>query len=102
MLPIKVRELCTISEDTTVVLGKGILIRLISLFSLLFVLLATPKMASAYVDPGSGAMIWQMGAAAVIGSLFYVKRILMWVKGQLGVRATAPESGSTATHPPTV
>ncbi len=42
-------------------------------------------MASAYVDPGSGAMIWQMAAAAVIGSLFYVKRIFTWAKKQFSL-----------------
>ncbi|MBI2925879.1 MAG: hypothetical protein HYY24_09270 [Verrucomicrobia bacterium] len=29
----------------------------------------------AYVDPGSGQLIWQMLAAAVVGSLFYLKRV---------------------------
>ena len=82
-------------------LGKSILVRLIALFSLLLVLLATPQLARAYVDPGSGAMIWQMGAAAVIGSLVYVKRILTWAKGQLGMRSTAPAPSSAGPLPPT-
>ncbi len=28
----------------------------------------------AYVDPGSGQLIWQMVAAACVGGLFYIKR----------------------------
>ena len=55
--------------------------------SLLLLLLAVPQVASAYVDPGSGAMLWQIAAAAVIGSLFYVKRTLVWIKSHLGFRS---------------
>ena len=29
----------------------------------------------AYVDPGSGQLIWQMVAAACVGGLFYIKRV---------------------------
>src|SRR6266404_3411217 len=29
----------------------------------------------AYVDPGSGQLIWQMAAAACVGGLFYIKRV---------------------------
>ena len=50
-------------------------------------LLATPKPAHAYVDPGTGAMLWQVAAAAVIGSLFYVRRIFTWVRDRLGLRS---------------
>lgn len=56
---------------------------LLSCFSLLIILLATPQPARAYVDPGTGSMLWQMAAAAVIGSLFYVKKILRWIKNLL-------------------
>ena len=28
----------------------------------------------AYVDPGSGQLLWQMLVAAAVGSLFYIKR----------------------------
>jgi K+-sensing histidine kinase KdpD len=44
-------------------------------------------MAHAYVDPGTGSMLWQMAAAAVIGSLFYVKRILIWSKNHFGANS---------------
>jgi hypothetical protein len=49
--------------------------------------MAIPIPASAYVDPGTGAMLWQMGAAAIIGSLFYVRRIVMWLRRHLGLRS---------------
>jgi hypothetical protein len=68
-------------------MGHALRLRLLALFSLLAVLLATPKVASAYVDPGSGAMLWQMAAAAVIGSLFYVKRVWIWLRGRLAVES---------------
>jgi hypothetical protein len=29
----------------------------------------------AYIDPGSGLLVWQMIAAAVVGCLFYVKKV---------------------------
>ena len=68
-----------------VVNGKRTFAHVASLFSLLMVLMAVPRPASAYVDPGSGAMLWQVAAAAVIGSLFYVKRAVAWIKGRFGL-----------------
>ena len=50
-------------------------------------LLASVKKASAYVDPGSGAMLWQLAAASVIGSLFYFRRVTTWIRRHLGVRS---------------
>jgi hypothetical protein len=29
-----------------------------------------------YVDPGSGALLWQILAAGVVGVLFYVRKIV--------------------------
>lgn len=34
--------------------------------------------AWAYTDPGSGALLWQTLAAAVVGVLFTCRRILVW------------------------
>jgi hypothetical protein len=34
----------------------------------------------AYVDPGSGQLIWQMLVAGLVGALFYVKRIRVFLK----------------------
>jgi K+-sensing histidine kinase KdpD len=50
-------------------------------------ILALPQIAQAYVDPGTGAMLWQVGAASVIGALFYVKRIAAWLRNRLGLRS---------------
>ena len=42
--------------------------------SSLAVLIAGAQPALAYIDPGTGSMILQLLAAAVAGSLFYVRR----------------------------
>jgi hypothetical protein len=63
----------------------------VHLLSVSALLLALPKPAHAYVDPGGGAMLWQVAAAALIGSLFYVRRIFLWVRDHLvfqSMRAT--------------
>lgn len=35
----------------------------------------------AYTDPGSGAMLWQVMSAAVVGGLFYFRRAVAWFRG---------------------
>jgi hypothetical protein len=73
--------------------GKSILPSAYGLLTIAMLLLATPQPAHAYVDPGSGAMLWQILAAAVIGSLFYVRKVFTWVRGHLSFRSnrvTAP------------
>src|ERR1017187_3389812 len=35
----------------------------------------------AYVDPGSGQLIWQMVVAACVGGLFYIKRVRVFLGG---------------------
>ena len=42
--------------------------------------MGVPRVAHAYVDPGTGAMAWQVLAAAVIGCMFYVKRVAGWIR----------------------
>ena len=68
-------------------MGQTLRVRFLAFCWLLAALLAVPQVASAYVDPGSGAMLWQMAAATVIGSLFYVKRLWIWLKDHLGVES---------------
>ena len=34
--------------------------------------------AQAYIDPGSGALVWQLLLAGAVGCLFYIKRIYFW------------------------
>ncbi len=31
-----------------------------------------------YIDPGTGALVWQVLLAGFLGSLFYVKKVLNW------------------------
>jgi len=45
-----------------------------------FALAAFEKDAWAYTDPGTGALIWQMVAAAFVGAAFYFRRFLTWFK----------------------
>lgn len=58
------------------------------LFATLVLLLAIPQMAHAYVDPGSGAMLWQVAAAAAIGSLFYLRKAILWIRTRLGLKSS--------------
>jgi hypothetical protein len=76
--------------------------RSVFLFSLLALVLATPKPAHAYVDPGSGSMLWQLAAATVIGSLFYVRRAFAWVRDRLALRSTRSASEQNADQKQTV
>jgi membrane associated rhomboid family serine protease len=47
--------------------------------------------ASAYVEPGSGALLWQMMIAGLVGGVFYVRRISRWITERLqGSRKPAP------------
>jgi hypothetical protein len=68
--------------------SKGFFSRVIgSLLFVLLVILATPRPAKAYVDPGSGSMLWQATAAACIGSLFYLRRVALWARKSVGLRS---------------
>ena len=57
--------------------------KLTASFALALLLMAVPQKASAYVDPGSGAMLWQLAAAAVFGSLFRIKQIAAFFRRRL-------------------
>jgi hypothetical protein len=46
----------------------------------LLLLVSTERPARAYVDPGSGAMVWQGLLAVLVGSTFYCRRMVRWVK----------------------
>ena len=50
---------------------------------LLLLLVITERPARAYVDPGSGALIWQGLLAAAVGSAFYFRRFLARLKARL-------------------
>lgn len=46
----------------------------------LIVTIATMPRAEAYIDPGSGTMLWQLLVSIGIGILFYIKRFKLWVE----------------------
>jgi hypothetical protein len=45
---------------------------------------ATEREAHAYTDPGTGALIWQMLVAGLVGVSFYFRRITGWFKNRKG------------------
>jgi len=45
---------------------------------------ATEREAHAYTDPGTGALIWQMLVAGLVGVGFYFRRITAWFKNRKG------------------
>jgi hypothetical protein len=57
--------------------------RQLTIITATLLLLALPQMGKAYVDPGSGAMLWQIAAATVIGGLFYVRRFFSKIRDMM-------------------
>ena len=51
-------------------------------------LILIEDIAYAYIDPGTGAMLWQLLFAAGVGSLFYIRKAIAWV-GRLRGRKKA-------------
>jgi hypothetical protein len=45
----------------------------------LMVLVLTQGSAYAYVDPGTGSMLWQLLLGGAIGLLFYVRKATTWM-----------------------
>lgn len=45
---------------------------------------ATEREAHAYTDPGTGALIWQMLVAGLVGVSFYFRRLTAWFKNRKG------------------
>ena len=54
-------------------------------------LIATQARVLAYTDPGTGSMILQMLLAASFGVLFYLRRIISWMRG-FKARRSAPSN----------
>jgi hypothetical protein len=38
--------------------------------------------ASAYTDPGTGTLIWQMLAAGFVGLMFYLRKFTTWFRAK--------------------
>ncbi len=51
-------------------------------------MLATPRRASAYADPGTGAFMYQAAYAAFLGGSFYLRKLLdrLWHKRKKDTR----------------
>jgi hypothetical protein len=50
---------------------------------LLLLAFATERAAQAYVDPGSGAMFYQILLSGVIGGLFRVRKLTDWIRSRV-------------------
>ena len=59
-------------------------ITLRTIFLLALAMFATEREARAYTDPGSGALIWQMMVAGLVGVGFYFRRITAWFRNRKG------------------
>ena len=55
-----------------------------TIFLMVLAMFATEREARAYTDPGSGALIWQMAVAGLVGVSFYFRRITAWFKNRKG------------------
>jgi NADH:ubiquinone oxidoreductase subunit 2 (subunit N) len=47
---------------------------------LLLLLAASERALKAYADPGSGTLIWQVLVGAVIGVLYYARRVVAFFR----------------------
>ena len=55
-----------------------------TIFLVALAMFATEREASAYTDPGTGALIWQMMVAGIVGVGFYFRRITGWFRNRKG------------------
>ena len=55
----------------------------------IIVMIVAETRVFAYTDPGSGTLILQMLIAAFVGLMFYIRRIISWVR-----RMTRGKAGS--------
>ncbi len=69
-------------------MDKDRAIRMLALF--LFLGLLFERRAHAYVDPGSGALIWQGIASAFVAFLFYARKLVKWTRHRSD-RENSPE-----------
>ncbi len=47
---------------------------------ILGLLVLSERPARAYTDPGTGALVWQMAAAAFVGFMFYLRKFISWLR----------------------
>lgn len=58
----------------------------------LWLVVALPTAAYAYIDPGVGSTVWQLAMAGVLTAAYFGRRILRWLGTVLGLRSPTPES----------
>jgi hypothetical protein len=58
----------------------------------------TGSVAHAYIDPGSGALIWQLLLAGVFGVLFYARGTIRRIRDRLGVGKKRVHDDSVRGH----
>jgi hypothetical protein len=55
--------------------------------------------AAAYIDPGTGTMMLQVGGALIAAALFYLRNIRLWIADKLGFgRSSAPTAQRTSSE----
>jgi len=62
-----------------------------SLAFLLLLVTFFERPASAYTDPGTTALLWQMLVGAGLGAMFYFRRFFGWITGKNRTRAPEKE-----------
>jgi hypothetical protein len=45
----------------------------------MMILILAEGSAHAYIDPGTGSLLWQLLFAAGVGTLFYVHKAIAWI-----------------------
>ena len=65
-----------------------------------FFFLIAPATAHAYIDPGSGALIWQGLVAAGVGALFYLRRFFQALRGKRSSAKLTDEPGEGSSETP--
>jgi hypothetical protein len=47
---------------------------------ILMILVLLEGRAHAYIDPGTGSLIWQLLFSAAVGTLFYLRKVFVWFR----------------------
>lgn len=61
-------------------------------FGFTLILVLSASSAFAYVDPGSGALVWQLAVSALLGGLFIARKALWRVLRLLGFKRERPQA----------
>jgi hypothetical protein len=67
-------------------------------FALLAASVVAVRRADAYIDPGSGALLWQGLLAAVFGLMFYAKGFVRLIKSKLHIGVEKKNPATDAQH----